>query len=169
VFSTLHTNSAAESIVRLLDMGMDPFNFSDALLGILGQRLARRLCSRCKRSRPVSEAELSALAAEYCGETRLDCAEVARQWQRDYSVNGRLMLHEAVGCQACRGGYAGRAGIYELLVATPRLKDLIRSRAPVPQLVELACEGGMRLLRQDAIDKVLRGVLDLSAARAASS
>jgi type II secretory ATPase GspE/PulE/Tfp pilus assembly ATPase PilB-like protein len=169
VFSTLHTNSAAESIVRLLDMGMDPFNFSDALLGILGQRLARRLCTQCKRSRSVSEKEISALAAEYCGETRLDCAEVSRQWRHDYAVNGCFMLYEAVGCQACRSGYDGRVGIYELLVATPRLKDLIRSRAPVPQLVEVACEGGMRLLRQDAIDKVLQGVLDLSAARAASS
>ena len=169
VFSTLHTNSAAESIVRLLDMGMDPFNFSDALLGILAQRLARRLCSQCKRPRSMSEQDISALAAEYCNETGLDSGDVARQWQRDYSVNGRLMLHEAVGCQACRGGYAGRAGIYELLVATPKLKDLVRSRAPVPQLVEVACEGGMRLLRQDAIDKVLQGVLDLSAARAASS
>jgi type II secretory ATPase GspE/PulE/Tfp pilus assembly ATPase PilB-like protein len=79
------------------------------------------------------------------------------------------MLYEAVGCQACRSGYAGRVGIYELLVATPRLKDLARSRAPVPQLVEAACEGGMRVLRQDAIAKVLQGVLDLSAARAASS
>ena len=86
---------------------------------------------------------------------------------RDYEAS--LMLPEAVGCQACRSGYAGRAGIYELLVATPRLKDLIRTRASIPQLVELACEGGMRLLRQDAIDKVLQGVLDLSAARAASS
>ena len=169
VFSTLHTNSAAESIVRLLDMGMDPFNFSDALLGVLGQRLARRLCSQCKRLRPASEAEISALAAEYCAETKLNPTEVAQQWRRDYSVKGSLMLPEAVGCQACRSGYAGRAGIYELLVATPRLKDLIRTRASIPQLVELACEGGMRLLRQDAIDKVLQGVLDLSAARAASS
>jgi len=169
VFSTLHTNSAAESVVRLLDMGMDPFNFSDALLGILGQRLARRLCSKCKQPRPMRAAEVAALAAEYCGEMRLDCAQVSLQWQRDYAVNGSLMLHEAAGCGACRGGYSGRVGIYELLVATPRLKELIRSRAPVPQLVEAACEGGMRLLRQDAIDKVLQGVLDLSAARAASS
>ena len=169
VFSTLHTNSAAESIVRLLDMGMDPFNFSDALLGVLGQRLARRLCSQCKRLRPASEAEISALAAEYCAETKLNPTEIAQQWWRDYSVKGSLMLPEAVGCQACRSGYAGRAGIYELLVANPRLKDLIRTRASIPQLVELACEGGMRLLRQDAIDKVLQGVLDLSAARAASS
>ena len=169
VFSTLHTNSAAESVVRLLDMGMDPFNFSDALLGVMGQRLARRLCSQCKRARPASEAEIAALAAEYCTETKLSPAEISQQWRRDYSVNGSLMLPEAVGCQACRSGYAGRAGIYELLVATPRLKDLIRTRAPIPQLVESACEGGMRLLRQDAIDKVLQGVLDLSAARAASS
>lgn len=169
VFSTLHTNSAAESAVRMLDMGMDPFNFSDALLGILGQRLARRLCARCKRPRPMRDEEISALAAEFCSETQLDCTETSRQWHRDYAANGSLMLYEAVGCQACRGGYDGRVGIYELLVATPRLKDLIRSRGPVPQLVELACADGMRLLRQDAISKVLQGVLDLSAARAASS
>jgi type II secretory ATPase GspE/PulE/Tfp pilus assembly ATPase PilB-like protein len=169
VFSTLHTNSASESVVRLLDMGMDPFNFSDALLGVLGQRLARRLCSKCKRSRPASEEEIASLAAEYCAETRMDAAQVLQQWHGDYRVNGRVILHEAVGCEACRAGYAGRVGIYELLVTTPRLKDLIRRRAPVPQLVEMACEGGMRLLRQDAITKVLQGVLDLNAARAASS
>ena len=169
VLSTLHTNSAVESIVRLLDMGLDSFNFSDALLGILGQRLARRLCSKCKRPRQASEAEVSALAGEYCGETPLDRDEVLEQWQQDYAVNGCLMLHEAAGCQACRSGYSGRAGIYELAVATPRLKDLVRSRASVPQLVNEACRGGMRLLRQDAINKVLQGVLDLSAARAASS
>ncbi len=169
VFSTLHTNSAAESVVRLLDMGMDPFNFSDALLGVLGQRLARRLCSRCRRARPASEEEIAALAAEYCGETSLDSAVVLERWRHEYAVNGRLMLYEAVGCGGCRNGYDGRVGIYELLVASPRLKDLIRSRAPVPQLVEVACEGGMRVLRQDAIAKVLLGVLDLSSARAASS
>jgi type II secretory ATPase GspE/PulE/Tfp pilus assembly ATPase PilB-like protein len=169
VFSTLHTNSAAESITRLLDLGMDPFNFADALLGILSQRLARKLCPECKRGRVATGAELSELAEEYCGETKLDRAAVLDRWRTDYERDGAIRLYEAVGCQSCREGYKGRLGIYELLTGTPELKHLVRSRAPVPQLVQAAQSDGMRLLRQDAIEKALQGRLDLISARAASS
>jgi type II secretory ATPase GspE/PulE/Tfp pilus assembly ATPase PilB-like protein len=169
VFSTLHTNSAAESITRLLDLGMDPFNFADALLGILSQRLARTLCSKCKRSRTAEPAELEKLAAEYCAETKLKADDVLKRWQRDFARDGEIKLYEAVGCSECRDGYKGRVGLYELLVGTPEIKNLVRSRAPVPELVAVSQAEGMRLLRQDALEKALRGSLDLISARVASS
>ena len=169
VFSTLHTNSAAESVVRLLELGMDPFNFADALIGILSQRLARKLCLTCRKSRMASDAEIEALAQEYCLGTSLDPDVVMAQWRTTHAGHGGLLLYEAVGCKACNHGYKGRIGVYELLSGTPKIKDLIRSRGTVPQVVHAAQEGGMHLLRQDAIGKVLTGVLDLASARAAST
>jgi len=169
VFSTLHTNSAAESVTRLLDLGMDPFTFADALIGILSQRLARTLCLKCKRSHVMTQTEIEELLAEYCGDAKLDPAPLLSQWQAGYGRSGRLELYEAVGCKDCRDGYQGRLGVYELLVGTPELKHLVRSRAAVPQLVQEAQAQGMRLLRQDAIEKALRGALDLTSARAAST
>jgi len=166
VFSTLHTNSAAESITRLLDLGMDPFNFADALVGILSQRLARTLCRKCKRARVASSSEISDLLAEYCDETDLDQADVLRRWQKEFGRNGDLVLYSAVGCEGCRGGYKGRVGVYELLAGTPDLKHLIRTRAAIPQLVKSGQADGMRLLRQDGIEKVLGGALDIASARA---
>lgn len=168
VLSTLHTNSAAESVVRLLDLGMDPFNFADALIGILSQRLARKLCPKCKRLRPCSEEEISELLDQYCAETDLDKATVRQRWQKEFSREGVLVLHEATGCGACRRGYKGRMGIYELLGGTPEVKRLVRSKATVPKIVAAACAGGMRLLRQDAIEQVLRGELDRASARSVS-
>ncbi|MBL6750815.1 MAG: Flp pilus assembly complex ATPase component TadA [Nevskia sp.] len=169
VFSTLHTNSACESVVRLLELGMDPFNFADALIGILSQRLARKLCSKCKRARPASDGEIADLLAEYCMDSKLEPAAVRAQWLEDYAHQGQLLLHEPAGCDACKGGYRGRLGVYELLTGTAQVKQLIRARGTVPQLVEAGQAGGMRLLRQDAIEKVLGGALDLSQARSASS
>ncbi|MFA5940461.1 MAG: ATPase, T2SS/T4P/T4SS family [Sinimarinibacterium sp.] len=169
VFSTLHTNSAAESVVRLLDLGMDPFNFADALIGILSQRLARKLCTRCRKAHVAEDKELQVLAQEYCAGTKLDPATVVARWHETYTRDGQLLLHEAVGCEACTGGYKGRIGVYELLSGTPHVKDLIRARGSVPLVQEAAMEGGMRLLHQDAIEKALSGVIDLASARAASS
>jgi type II secretory ATPase GspE/PulE/Tfp pilus assembly ATPase PilB-like protein len=169
VFSTLHTNSAAESVVRLLELGMDPFNFADALIGILSQRLARKLCVQCRKPRPATDAEVDALALEYCAGSQLEPAAVVAQWHRRFDVDGHLLLHDACGCAACSGGYKGRIGIYELLTATPQVKQLIRVHGSVPELQGAALQGGMRLLRQDAIEKVLAGVLDLASAKAASS
>jgi type II secretory ATPase GspE/PulE/Tfp pilus assembly ATPase PilB-like protein len=169
VFSTLHTNSAAESVVRLLDLGMDPFNFADALIGILSQRLARKLCPNCRKAHLASATEISELCDEYCGGTSLDPAAVVGRWQTDFGKDGRLTLREAVGCDACRDGYKGRVVVYELLDGTPQIKHLVRTRASVPQLLAAAQEGGMLALRQNAIEKVLRGVLDLTSARAVSS
>jgi type II secretory ATPase GspE/PulE/Tfp pilus assembly ATPase PilB-like protein len=169
VFSTLHTNSAAESVTRLLDLGMDPFNFADALVGILAQRLARTLCPQCKRAHTATQTELDELVQEYCGNSKLDREAVLKRWQTEFGRGGGIQLHEAVGCNACRDGYKGRLGIYELLVGSDELKHLVRTRAPVPELVAASQAGGMRLLRQDALEKALAGSLDLLSARAASS
>jgi type II secretory ATPase GspE/PulE/Tfp pilus assembly ATPase PilB-like protein len=169
VLSTLHTNSAAESIVRLLDLGMDPFNFADALIGILSQRLARRLCLNCAEAYVASELEISDLLGEYCNETPLDRATVLKKWQTDFGKDGHLVLRKAVGCDACRDGYKGRIVVYELLPGTPQIKHLVRSHATVPQLLSASREGGMLSLRQNAIARLLQGVLDLPSARAVSS
>jgi type II secretory ATPase GspE/PulE/Tfp pilus assembly ATPase PilB-like protein len=169
VFSTLHTNSAAESIVRLLDLGMDPFNFADAVIGILSQRLARKLCPNCKESHVANAVETADLVAEYCLETTLDPAAVLERWTKEFATDGHLILRTAAGCDACRDGYKGRIVVYELLAATPEVKHLIRTRAAVPQLLAVAQRDGMRSLRQAAIEKVLSGVLDLNSARSVSS
>ena len=170
VLSTLHTNSAAESIIRLLEMGMDPFNFADALVGILSQRLARTLCSQCKKARVATDAEITALAHEYCIDSKFDAATVIAQWRKTFAGSGHIQLHEPGGCEKCGGtGYRGRTGVYELLVASPRIKEMVRTRCTVPQVEEAAQDGGMRLLRQDAIEKVLSGLLDLPNARSVST
>jgi type II secretory ATPase GspE/PulE/Tfp pilus assembly ATPase PilB-like protein len=169
VFSTLHTNSAAESVVRLLDLGMDPFNFADALVGILSQRLARKLCPNCKQSRVPTETELADLAAEYCLGTDLDPERVLAGWHEQFGSGGRIIFREPSGCEACREGFKGRVVVYELLSGTPEVKHLVRTRSPVPELLASAQRSGMLSLRQCAIDKVLRGVLDLGSARAVSS
>jgi len=169
VFSTLHTNSAAESIVRLLDIGMDSFNFADAIIGILAQRLARRLCVLCRQGHNATDVELAALVDEYCTGTGLDAAAVLAGWQLAYAVGGQITLYEAAGCAACHEGYKGRIGIYELLSASDEVKALVRTRGTVPQIVQAGRRVGMRQLHQDAIEKVLRGLIDRKSARTAST
>ena len=112
VMSTMHTNSAVESVVRLLDFGMDPFNFADAMLGIVGQRLVRRLCTSCREADLVTVEEIDKLAAEYCSGTTLNAGEVVADWRtRHGDSSGDLKLHHAVGCEQCgHSGYAGRLG-----------------------------------------------------------
>lgn len=164
VFSTLHTNSAPESVTRLLDFGMDPFNLSDALLGILSQRLARRLCGKCRRAHVAPDQELTELAHEYCVGTNLEPAQVIEQWRQRFGDKGRITLHTAVGCDACIGGYKGRIGVHELMFVTPRIQKLINTRASTVDIALAAQEAGMITLRQDCIDKVLQGVLDVASA-----
>ena len=177
VFATLHTNSAPESIVRLLDMGMDPFNFADAMLGILAQRLAKRLC-KCKESHVASEEEIHLLLDEYALELQNTAewkngADAARErlyeeWVREYANdNGEFILHTAKGCGACSGtGYKGRAGLHELLLGTDRVKKDIQEHARVTQIFATALEDGMRTLKQDGIEKVLQGITDIQQVRA---
>ena len=170
VLSTLHTNSAPESIVRMLDLGMDPFNFADALLGILAQRLARSLCHRCKEAYEPTQDELQALADEYVLNTEIDPATVLTHWQSEYTQNKKFTLHKAKGCKACNDtGYSGRIGLYELMTISPNLRQLIQKRAPVPELVREALSNGMVTLKQDGITKVLKGVTDIAQVRAVCS
>ena len=172
VFSTLHTNSAAESIVRLLDLGMDPFNFADALVGILSQRLARKLCVKCKQPHAVDDKEIEELAQEYCMGTGLNPTATIKAWRARFSKDGeplQLYVANAKGCPACNAGYKGRVGLHELLVATPRVKKLIHEHATAVQIAETATTEGMTLLRQDGIEKVLQGDIDLASARGAFS
>jgi type II secretory ATPase GspE/PulE/Tfp pilus assembly ATPase PilB-like protein len=175
VFSTLHTNSAPESIVRLLDMGMDPFNFADALLGILAQRLAKRLCE-CKQEYLPDQEELKLFIAEYADELRhtsawkADYAGEARKlyesWLKLYGHDGRLKFWKAGGCDKCNHtGYKGRLGLHELLVADENMKRLIQERARVADLFAAAVETGMRTLKMDGMEKVMLGITDLKQVR----
>ena len=162
VLSTLHTNSAPESVVRLLDLGMDPFNFADALLGVLAQRLVRRLCVHCRVPRAPGAGEIEALAAEYCEGTQLAADDVLKKWRRD-----KIALHQAKGCKECdRTGYRGRIAVWEFMVADERVKRLVQKRAPLDELFAAAQAGGMRTLKQDGIENVVRGHTDMAQVRA---
>jgi type II secretory ATPase GspE/PulE/Tfp pilus assembly ATPase PilB-like protein len=178
VFATLHTNSAPESIIRLLDMGMDPFNFSDALLGVLAQRLAKRLCSKCKQAYTPDPAEIKALLTEYCEELHNTEAfkrdpkgaveNVYRDWVKNYGNDkGQLTLYKPVGCDTCGGGgFKGRVGLHELLIASDRMKKLIAEKARVAEMLAVCLEEGMRTLKQDGIEKILMGVTHIKEVRA---
>ncbi len=175
VFSTLHTNSAPESITRLLDMGMDPFNFADALLGILAQRLARKLCD-CKESYVPDAEELRLFAAEYSDELRHSAAWTAdyegetkkliASWHKAHDQDGQLRFYRHVGCDKCnKTGYKGRIGLHELLIATDDIKKLIQERARVAEIFSAAVEGGMRTLKMDGMEKIMMGLTDIKMVR----
>ena len=156
VFSTLHTNSAPESITRLLDMGMDPFNFADAILGILAQRLVRTLCKKCKEEYTPSKEEYEELKREYGPE------DFERNLEKDYPYSKQLYLCKPKGCDKCnQTGYAGRMGLHELLLGTDDQKRLIQTQARVEELKAQAVKDGMRSLKQDGIEKIFQGHCDL--------
>jgi len=177
VFATLHTNSAPESIVRLLDMGMDPFNFSDALLGILAQRLGKRLCD-CKKPYTPNAEEIKGMLNEYCLELQNttswkkdpDAAykAVYQSWIKNFGNDkGQLTLYKATGCDKCSNtGYKGRVGLHELMEGTEAVKKNIQEHARVAEMFATALEDGMRTLKQDGIEKVLQGVTDMKQVRA---
>ena len=152
VFSTLHTNSAPETITRLLEMGLDPYSFSDSLACILAQRLARRLCKDCKESFHPSVAEYEELVDEY---GRAEFAATGLKYEE-------AVMFRGVGCDACGNtGYHGRLGIHELLECTIPLKSLIKRRADADHIREQAAIDGMTTLKQDGILKVLHGLTDI--------
>jgi type II secretory ATPase GspE/PulE/Tfp pilus assembly ATPase PilB-like protein len=176
VFATLHTNSAPESIVRLLDMGMDPFNFADALLGILAQRLAKRLCTSCKTAYHPDDDEVQALLTEFSEELRnteefkadadAGRARVLAGWKQNYAnAEGKFTLYRAVGCDQCVKGYRGRVGLHELMLGTDKAKRLIQEHSRVAQLLAAALEDGMLTLKMDGIEKVLSGITDIKMVR----
>ncbi|MGQ0751652.1 MAG: GspE/PulE family protein [Betaproteobacteria bacterium] len=178
VFATLHTNSAPESIVRLLDMGMDPFNFADALLAILAQRLARRLCTKCKEAHVATDDEIIHLLNEYALELRNTSTwkadpdgeqkKLLEEWKKTFSNDkGEITLYSAKGCDTCSStGYKGRVGLHELLVGTDEIKKLVQEHARVAEILAVALENGMRTLKQDGIEKVLQGITDIHEVRA---
>ena len=156
VFSTLHTNSAPETVTRLLDMGLDPFSFSDALLCILAQRLARRLCGACKESYRPKESELQEIITEYGAE----------QFKKAGLDPAGVTLARAKGCPKCNGsGYKGRLGLHELLECGDEMKVLIKGKAEVAELRRQAIGDGMTTLKQDGILKCLQGLTDIHEVR----
>ncbi|MFO1204185.1 MAG: GspE/PulE family protein [Burkholderiales bacterium] len=178
VFATLHTNSAPESIVRLLDMGMDPFNFADALLGVLAQRLAKRLCSKCKKARTAGQDEVKMMLEEYCQELKNTpywkadpkgaYEEIYKEWVKSFAdEQGQFTVYAPVGCEACNStGYRGRVGLHELLVGSDAVKKHIQEHSRVADMLVTALEEGMRTLKQDGIEKVLQGITDMHQVRA---
>jgi type II secretory ATPase GspE/PulE/Tfp pilus assembly ATPase PilB-like protein len=153
VFSTLHTNSAPESITRLLDMGMDPFNFADAILAIMAQRLTRTLCANCKKSYNPSRHEYDELVREYGHE----------EFEKNFNIpyNSDLTIFKPAGCEICGGtGYRGRMGIHELLMGTDPMKKLVQRRAQMEEIRDQAILDGMTTLKQDGIEKVFSGHTD---------
>jgi type II secretory ATPase GspE/PulE/Tfp pilus assembly ATPase PilB-like protein len=187
VLSTLHTNSAPETVTRLLDMGIDPFNFADALLGVLAQRLVRKLCTQCRQPHLATAEEEEELLQDYLHVMQgvvpaadqdgpiPNANEVLADWRRRFGAPaedgrpGRLTLYKPVGCKNCSDtGYRGRAGIHELMMVTRGLRHLIQTGGRADQLQRHALADGMRTLRQDGIEKVLAGVTTIEEVRASS-
>jgi type II secretory ATPase GspE/PulE/Tfp pilus assembly ATPase PilB-like protein len=152
VFSTLHTNSAPETITRLVDMGLDPFSFADALLGVLAQRLARGLCKKCREQYVADTDEIAEIVQAF-GEQAAAARGIGR---------GDFKLWRAPGCEMCsKTGYKGRIAVHELLVADEPLKRAVAKRSPVEEIRKLAVAGGMTTLFQDGIEKAIAGKTDL--------
>lgn len=179
VFSTLHTNSAPESITRLIDMGIDPFNFADALLAVLAQRLAKTLCQDCKEAYQPDREEIGNLVREYAVELmctqewKKDSKAAAQalytEWINRFGQEGRLTLYRAKegGCPKCEGtGYRGRVGLHELMIGTEEVKRAIQAGSRPAEIAAFAIESGMRTLKQDGIEKVLMGRTDMRQVRA---
>ncbi|MGE5220746.1 MAG: type II secretion system ATPase GspE [Chloroflexota bacterium] len=145
VFSTLHTNDAAGAISRLLEMGVQDYLLSSSLLGVLAQRLVRRLCMSCRREMPFSD------STGLSGELEI------------FESNAPRTVWEAVGCDACSGtGYLGRVGIFEWLLVTPEICKVMVQHADAGSIRSLAVQQGMRLLRDDGWDKVRQGLTTLA-------
>ena len=151
VLSTLHTNTAPETVTRLIDMGMEPFSFSDALLGILSQRLARQLCGKCKVQYDATPDETDEFR-RYIGVDAVDRA----------TTGGVLKLWRADGCVECeKTGYRGRLALHELLVNNDEIRAAIQRKATTGEIRDLAQQAGMQTLLQDGVAKCLQGLTDL--------
>ncbi len=157
VFSTLHTNSAPETVTRLLDMGLNPLNFSEALLGVLAQRLVRRLCEKCRQEYHPSEDEFQEIVSDY-GTDHFETT--GKEFTPDQT------LYHPQGCEECSGtGYKGRLGIYELLYGSNVIKRMIKKQAGTDAILEQAAKEGMTTVKQDAIMKAFQGMTDISEVR----
>lgn len=158
VFSTLHTNTAPETVTRLLDMELDPFNFADSLVGVLGQRLVKTLCGKCREKYSPAREELQELGREY-GQG------FDEQLQKAFAREAAL--YRARGCRHCIGGYRGRIGIHELMLNSDGIKKMIKFKRPTEEIRAQATEEGMLSIKQDGIIKLLMGVTDIHQVRAA--
>ncbi|UFS70522.1 GspE/PulE family protein [Geomonas sp. RF6] len=155
VFSTLHTNSALETVMRLIEMGMEPFYFADALRGILAQRLARKLCESCREEYHPSREEYFELLQHYG-------AGMAQEHGLPQS-HEEVTLMRKKGCEKCSGsGYRGRIALHEMLEASPALKEEIKGKPKLDALRAVALGEGMRTLKMDGIEKVLQGLTDVN-------
>jgi type IV pilus assembly protein PilB len=178
VLSTLHTNSAPETIVRLLDMGLEPFNVASALNAILAQRLVRKICSKCKVKYDPDDAELAGAKVkrtttlhelrftdEALQNARKKASPEAVPFLANLSPDStieELPFFRGAGCEACNGtGLKGRQGVYEVMFATQSLKKLIMQSADVQAIRDHAVNEGMLTLRMDGWLKVLKGVTTL--------
>jgi type II secretory ATPase GspE/PulE/Tfp pilus assembly ATPase PilB-like protein len=149
VLSTLHTNSAVETVTRLLDLGCDSFNFADAMLGVLAQRLCKRICTQCKEAYHPSRQEYDELVQGY-GSQAWPTLDV------EYRADWRL--YRGQGCESCNHtGFKGRIPLHELLRGSEEMKRLIQSRVKTADMFSLAMKEGMSTLVQDGIRKVLLG------------
>lgn len=177
VLSTLHTNSAPETVTRLLDMGMDPFNFADSLLAVLAQRLVRRLCRHCTTSTPASPETIDELLDDYMhafgAQQQNDAAQrktVRDDWVQRHGRDGHLHVYTSTGCKHCNDtGFKGRVGIHELMTMSRTLRRLVQTGARAEELQQTALQEGMRTLRQDGIEKVLAGHTTIEEVRATSN
>jgi len=175
VLSTLHTNSAPESIARLLEIGLDPFNFSDSLLAILAQRLVRRLCTGCREAWTADDDTLQAMAAQYLESSSSNTHEARaaqiERWRKHYgNETGDITLWRHKGCSQCeQHGYRGRLGIHELMLSSEVIRQHIRHRASATDIRTSALAAGMLTLRQDGIEKVFQGLTDMAEVIAATN
>ncbi|MGQ0696574.1 MAG: GspE/PulE family protein [Nitrospiraceae bacterium] len=158
VLSTLHTNSAVETITRLLDMGCDSFNFADAMLGVLAMRLCKRICTQCKETYHPTRQEYDELVQGYG----------VRYWDKlGITYTDDWTLHRGRGCDVCnQSGFKGRVPIQELLVESEEIKNLIQSRARTAEILSVAMRDGMVTLLQNGIQKVLKGATTYRQVRA---
>ncbi len=144
VLSTLHTNDAPSTIARLIDMGIPPYLAADSLILIQAQRLVKRLCPKCKKPFHPTREQLAAIGLE------------------PQDVEGKTLYTKGDGCDVCGGsGYKGRQGIYEVMIVSPAIKEMILNKTPISEIREKAREEGMLTLREAAILKFLRGEISL--------
>jgi type II secretory ATPase GspE/PulE/Tfp pilus assembly ATPase PilB-like protein len=174
VLSTLHTNSAGETAARLLDLGIDPFNLSDAVLGILAQRLARSVCSNCGTRTELNGQDLNELAGEYFYSAHQRVPSLPERdaiiaaWRKRFGKGGKLSVMRPVGCKECnKTGYRGRIALFELLAVNPAIRSLVRNGASAGEFLKFAISDGMHTLKQDGIEKILMGKTDLLQVRSA--
>jgi type II secretory ATPase GspE/PulE/Tfp pilus assembly ATPase PilB-like protein len=149
VMSTLHTNSAVETITRLLDMGCDSFSFADAMLGVLAQRLTRRICKDCKEQYVGTAIEYEEIRQGYGPE----------HWDKlGIPQDNTFRLARGKGCETCnRTGFKGRVAIHELLLGSDKIKHMIQTKARTEEMLQAAIAAGMTTLMQDGVQKTLLG------------